>query len=89
MKIHKPIPHWNNSTVLELKEILKHCRALDKLGIAQDEKMITSIERDISMREKKIIPAHNPPFELKQTKTKGRKKSSHQNKQKTTARVLT
>ena len=54
MILQKPIPHWNNFTVLELKEILEHCRALERLGIAQDEEMIVSIERDITIREKKI-----------------------------------
>jgi len=49
----EPISHWNNFTVQELKEILEHCAALERLGIAQDEKMMTSIERDITLREKK------------------------------------
>jgi len=48
-----PISHWNNFTVQELKEILEHCLALERLGIAKDEKMMTSIERDIALREKK------------------------------------
>ena len=54
MIVQQPIPHWNNFTVLELKEILEHCRALERLGIAQDQEMIISIERDITIREKKI-----------------------------------
>jgi len=49
-----PVPHWNNFTLLELREILEHCAALERLGIAQDEKMISSISRDISLREKKV-----------------------------------
>ena len=54
MKVHGPIPHWNNFTVPELKDILKHCMALERLGIAQDEEMMVSIKRDIALREKKI-----------------------------------
>lgn len=54
MKIQEPIPHWNNFTVPELKEILEHCEALERLGIAQDEEMIVSIKRDITIREKRI-----------------------------------
>ncbi len=69
MMIQEPIPHWNNFTVPELKEILKHCRALERLGIAQDEEMMRSIERDITIREKKIS-AHFVPFEPKHTKIK-------------------
>ena len=60
MKIRKPIPHWNNFSVPELKEILEHCRALERLGIAQDEEMIRSVERDITIREKKTISLHVP-----------------------------
>jgi len=67
MKFQEPIPHWNNFTVPELKEILEHCRALERLGIAQDEEMMISIERDITIREKKIN-AHYAPFEPKHTK---------------------
>jgi hypothetical protein len=51
MKFHEPIPHWNNFTVPELKEILEHCVALERLGIAQDDEMMVSIERDIALRE--------------------------------------
>ncbi len=69
MIVQEPIPHWNNFTVSELKEILEQCRALERLGIAQDEEMMTSIERDITLREKKIS-AHNAPFEPKHTKIK-------------------
>jgi hypothetical protein len=53
MKIREPISHWNNFTVPELRDILEHCVALEKLGIAQDEDMMLSIERDIALREKK------------------------------------
>lgn len=53
MNTQKPTPHWNNFTLSELKEILQHCRALERLGIAQDVKMMRSIERDIALREKK------------------------------------
>ena len=52
-KCWEPISHWNNFTVPELQEILEHCVALERLGIAQDEKMMSSIERDIVLREKK------------------------------------
>jgi len=53
-KCWEPISHWNNFTVPELQEILEHCVALERLGIAQDEKMMVSIERDIALREKKV-----------------------------------
>lgn len=52
-KFWEPISHWNNFTLPELKEILGHCVALDRLGIAQDEKMMASITRDITLRETK------------------------------------
>jgi hypothetical protein len=64
-----PIPHWNNFTIQELKEILEHCAALDRLGIAQDEKMIASIERDIALREKETIK-YQVGYKPKPTKTK-------------------
>jgi hypothetical protein len=54
IKVWGPISHWNNFTLPELKEILEHCVALERLGIAQDEKMMASIERDITLREKKV-----------------------------------
>jgi len=60
MKIREPIPHWNNFSVPELKQILQHCRALERLGIAQDEEMIRDIERDVTLREKKAIALHVP-----------------------------
>jgi hypothetical protein len=53
-KCWDPVPHWNNFTVPELREILEHCIALERLGIAQDEKMMASIERDIALRDKKV-----------------------------------
>lgn len=52
-KFWGPISHWNNFTLPELKEILEHCVALEWLGIAQDEQMMASIARDITLREKK------------------------------------
>ena len=55
MKIREPLPHWNNFTVCELKQILEHCVALETLGIAQDEEMMRDIERDLTLREKKSI----------------------------------
>jgi hypothetical protein len=58
MKVQEPIPHWNNFTVSDLRDILKHCVALEKLGIAQDEEMLDSIERDIALREKREIECH-------------------------------
>ena len=54
MKI-QPMLHWNNFTVPELKEILEHCAALEALGIAQDEEMMCSIKRDITLRTGKPI----------------------------------
>jgi hypothetical protein len=63
----QPTLHWNNFTVPELKEILEHCVALERLGIAQDEEMMCSIERDITLREKKTPSATN---ELKPAKTR-------------------
>jgi len=53
MKIQEPLPHWNNFTISELKQILEHCVALETLGIAQDEEMMRDIERDLTLREKK------------------------------------
>ncbi len=55
MKIRKPIPHWNNFTIPELHKILEHCGTLERLGIAQDEEMMRSIERDIRLREKQTV----------------------------------
>ncbi len=66
MRIQQPIPHWNNFTVPELKEILEHCKALDRLGIAQDEEMIASIKRDITMREKTKLAPFEPKLGIKQ-----------------------
>jgi hypothetical protein len=54
MKI-QPTLHWNNFTLPELKQILEHCTALERLGIAQDEEMMCSIERDITLREKEPL----------------------------------
>jgi hypothetical protein len=68
MKVQGPIPHWNNFTVPELKRILEHCVALERLGIAQDEEMMVSIERDIALREK--ISGRHVHYELKPTKLK-------------------
>jgi hypothetical protein len=53
MKIREPLTHWGNFTIPELKEILEHSAALERLGIAQDEKMMRDIERDITLREKR------------------------------------
>ena len=53
MKIREPLPHWNNFTIRELKQILEHCVALETLGIAQDEEMMRDIERDLTLHEKK------------------------------------
>ena len=70
MKVQEPIPHWNNFTVPELKDILEHCVALERLGIAQDEEMMVSIERDIALREKKIsgryVHHQSKPTKIKQ-----------------------
>ncbi|HTY74897.1 MAG TPA: hypothetical protein VMD05_04945 [Candidatus Nanoarchaeia archaeon] len=67
MRIHEPILHWNNFTVPELREIIEHCMALERLGIAQDQEMMRSILRDIDLREDRqqksfkqvIVQAHN------------------------------
>ena len=69
MIIQEPIPHWNNFTIPELKEILEHCGALEKLGIAQDEEIMRSIERDITMRARKISVLF-PTYKPKRTKIK-------------------
>jgi len=69
MIVQEPIDHWNNFTVPELKEILEHCKALVRLGIAQDEEMMISIERDIALRERKISLRFEP-FESKHAKIK-------------------
>ncbi|MCW3999408.1 MAG: hypothetical protein NWE93_04130 [Candidatus Bathyarchaeota archaeon] len=45
-----PIPHWNNFTLADLKQILLHCQALEELGIAQDTELMESIRRDIALR---------------------------------------
>ncbi len=70
MKVQEPIPHWSNFSVPELKDILEHCVALERLGIAQDEEMVVSIERDIALRERKISgrSVHNKlkPAKIKQ-----------------------
>ena len=58
MNNREPQPHWINFTVSQLKEILMHCQALEELGIAQDEKMMASIERDIALNEKKQSQQH-------------------------------
>jgi len=70
MKVREPIPHWNNFTVPELKEILEHCRALERLGIVQDEEMMVSIQRDIILREKKLSAPRYALFESKTAKIK-------------------
>ena len=69
MKVHAPLPHWNNFTVPELKDILEHCLALERLGIAQDEEMMVSIERDVALREEKISGRHTR-YESKSPKIK-------------------
>jgi hypothetical protein len=53
MKIREPLTHWGNFTIPELKEILKHCAALERLGIAQDKEIMSDIERDITVREER------------------------------------
>jgi hypothetical protein len=75
MIIHEPIPHWNNFTVPELKKILEHCKALERVGIAQDEEMMASIERDIKIRTKEISP-HCKRFERKQV-IENKEKENH------------
>ena len=78
MLVHEPITHWSNFSVSELKEILKHCRALENLGIAQDEEFIADIERDIRMREQKIVSGPKKVFSpdrlIATTKTRNQKK---------------
>ena len=91
MKILEPLPHWNNFTVPELKEILEHCVALERLGIRQDDEMLLSIERDIVLREKKISGHYmqNKPDPTKmklpmlqnRIKTNSSKRSSQNRKQ--------
>jgi hypothetical protein len=51
-----PITHWNNYTLQDLRQILDHLYALEELGIAQDEELKKSIERDIALRSKKEPP---------------------------------
>ena len=53
MKIREPLTHWDNFTIPELKEILEHCEALERIGIAQDEEIVHEIERDITLREQR------------------------------------
>jgi len=76
MRIHEPLPHWNNFTIPELKEILEHCAALEKLGIAQDDEMMVSIERDIALREKIVIGRHIHHIS-KSTRTKQQTVENH------------
>ena len=78
MKVQNPISHWGNFTVPTLKEILEHCVALDRLGIAQDEEMMRSIERDISLREKE-----NKPRPQYQSKPKRIRQIINQNRSRT------
>jgi hypothetical protein len=71
MRIREPLTHWGNFTVPELKEILKHCQALERLGIAQDEEMMRDITRDITLREERsgktyVLPAVKTPQHAKQ-----------------------
>ncbi len=73
----QPTLHWNNFTVPELKEILQHCEALEKLGIAQDEDMMCSIERDITLRERKQ-PRPRVVLELLPAKAKEQTKQRRQ-----------
>ena len=63
------ILHWTNFTVPELKEVLKHCQALEQLGIAQDEQMLASIQRDISLREEKTPAQKTKIHAAKKIKT--------------------
>jgi hypothetical protein len=53
MKIREQLPHWGNFTIPELKEILEHCVALERLGITEDKEMMRDIERDITLREER------------------------------------
>ena len=80
MKVQGPIPHWNNFTVPELEDILKHCVALERLGIAQDEEMMVSVERDIALREKKTseryVHYESKPAKLKQQMVQNRCKTN-------------
>jgi hypothetical protein len=52
-KFWGPLPHWNNFTLPELREILWHIEALERIGIAQNETIAASIKRDIALRDKK------------------------------------
>ncbi|MGA2680663.1 MAG: hypothetical protein ABSF44_02565 [Candidatus Bathyarchaeia archaeon] len=79
MKVQQTL-HWNNFTVPELKDILEHCEALERLGIAQDEEMMCSIERDVAIREKKTDLS---PYQLKASKIKQQNASSHTKRQQT------
>ncbi len=77
MKV-QPTLHWNNFTVPELKEILEHCTALERLGIAQDEEMMRSIERDITLRENEPLSVRSA---LKNTKMRQPIIQSHNTRQ--------
>ncbi len=85
MRIRESIAHWNNFTVPELKQILVHCRALERLGIAQDEEMIISIERDIAIREKPNKEPFQPKLRTQQTE---KQKPKINNKDQPTELVL-
>jgi hypothetical protein len=53
----KEIIYWNNFTVSELKDILRHITALEELGIAQNEETVASIKNDLAIREKQTQQA--------------------------------
>ena len=78
MNVRKPISHWNNFTVPELEEIIEHCRALERLGIAQDEEMMCSMERDIKMRPK--VNTNSIETKIAKVKQMGKQKATKMNK---------
>ena len=85
MKIREPLPHWTNFTIPQLRDILEHCVALEKLGIAQDEEMMVSIERDITLREKKTDFQHEQhkltPYRIVQKPSSATRKAELRQKQ--------
>jgi hypothetical protein len=51
MSGHGPITEWSDYSTATLKKILTHSRALENLGVEQDEDWLYSIVREIEERK--------------------------------------
>lgn len=49
---HGPIYDWSDFDDKTLKVLLKHYKALDELGMIQDEDLLSSIQNEIKERKK-------------------------------------